>query len=915
MSSVLPFTHTDAQRTELVGGKGSNLSRLAAAGFRVPPGFTVSTDAYTEALQHAGLREQILPIVDRIDYDDVDVLERETAQVRKLVENVALPEDLVSGIKAAYAELGAEVLVAVRSSGTAEDTAESSFAGLHDTYLDVRGADEVVDAVRRCWASMWSARAVSYRHSRGFDHAEAKIAVVVQQMVESEVSGVLFTAHPLHARTDEIVVNASYGLGEAIVSGIVTPDEFTLNADTLAVKHSHLGAKHQQIVRGPSGAGTVTESVPQDDRERFCLEPDQLATLADLGRRVSRHYDSLPQDIEWAYTDGQFYLLQSRPITGVDFTWDEGIEEWQTAPDEDDALWTFKYSEQYWTGGITPLFYSIRARESHEGIMRMAELAGFDDLTNKRTYKYRFGTAYYGVEVDEAFQRYALPRPVRPAGAFNVPEELMGKTLSEPLDVPRFLRMMLSVNASPTSAFHNWRKTAWGFIRNPESVAAANGLPEEELRRLSDAELRRYLRSLQDQAIKFMDSLWVGTHIPIPMIFGAFGALVAKHYKGSNALLGQELMSGLPSTLQTQETHAFHELAQRLRSSKVLRQTFDDNAGAAFFEALEQTEEGAAFLADYTAFVAEHGHRGHTDRDLIFKRRADDPAIDYEAFKLHLQSDQTSSPAELEQRVVEKREAAVAEMMEHLGHGVLGPLRQKLFQLLHGEIIDFLVLREDWRHYIDRITYSKRKAALEVGRRCVERGQLQTVEDCFFLGEDELFRVLAEAEPLPLVEAKIRGRRRHFDRMESRTWTPPMLVKGDGTVIEESNEVGEGGSHMQGVGTSGGVIEGRARVVPNLSKIGTIERGEILVCNATDPGWAPVFTVISGLVIETGGMLAHGSCLSREHGIPAVQLVNGMQLIPNGALIRINGTSGEVEILEGSAAEESADHELAEAGA
>jgi len=899
VSRVVPFTDPKAQHSELAGGKGANLPQLVAAGFTVPPGFVVLTSAYADALADAGLADEILGIVGRIDYDDVDGVERASAEIRRLIEGLAVPEEIVNEIKSAYAAFGSDVSVAVRSSGTAEDTADASFAGLHDTYLDIHGADEVVNAVRRCWASMWTARAISYRHTKGFDHAQARIAVVVQQMVESEVAGVMFTGHPLRARTDEIVVNASYGLGEAVVSGLVTPDEFTLNAHTLEVKHSHTGSKAKKIVRSPSGVGTVTLDVDEADRARLCLTPEQLAELGDLGRRVTRHYDCLPQDIEWGYADGTFHLLQSRPITGVDFTWDEGIEEWQTAPEDEDSLWTYKYSEQYWNGGITPLFYSIRAREPHEGIMRMAELAGFHDLTNKRTYKYKFGTAYYGVEVDEAFQRYALPRAVRAAGAFNVPENILPKTLSEPLDVVRFLRMMLSVNASPTSAFYNWRRAAREkFIFNSEKIAEANGLPDSELRRLSDTELRRYLRSLEDLAIKFMDSLWVGTHIPMPMIFGLFGTLVAKYYKGDNPTISQDLMSGLPPTLQTKETHDFYELAQRLRQSKSLRKVFDENPGATFFEALKDSEEGREFLEAYRAFVAEHGHRGHQDRDIYFKRRADDPAIDYEAFRLHLQSENDTPPWENERRLIEKREAATKEIMEHLGVGVFGGVRQKLFQLLHEEIIDFLVLREDWRYYIDRITYSKRRVALEVGRRCVERGSLDQVEDCFFLGEDELFRTLAGAEPLPLTRAKVRGRRRHFERMESRTWTPPMLIKGDGTVVEDVNDVGEGGSHMVGIGTSAGVVEARARVVRNLSEIGTIQRGEILVCNATDPGWAPVFSVISGLVIETGGMLAHGSCLSREHGIPAVQLVNGMRLIPNGALIRINGTTGEVDILD-----------------
>lgn len=898
MGHVIRFADPESQSTRHVGGKGANLGHLVQAGFAVPRGFTVSTDAFAIALAGAGVFEQIQDMAAGIDYNDLASLDHVTEKVRDAIRGIELSGDLRTEIAAAYAELGDDLYVAVRSSGTAEDTAAASFAGLHDTYLDVRGVDEVLSAVRECWASMWSARAVSYRHTNGFSHREALIAVVVQQMVTAEVAGVMFTANPLNARTDEFVVNASYGLGEAVVTGIITPDEFTLNAGTLAVKRTRVGEKHVQIVRNlKTGVGTVT--VPTDEKaaKAACLTDDQVSQLAEVGRRVMAHYEGLPQDIEWAYANGQYYVLQSRPITGVDFTWDEGIEEWQTAPDDDNLVWTYKYSEQYWTGGITPLFYSVRARESHEGIMRMAETLGFQDLLNTRTYKYKYGTAYYGVDVDDAIVRYALPRFARPSGAFNVPEFMLDKTLNEPLDVARFIKMVTGLLVSPTAGFHNWKKTARSFINDPEQVKLANGVSNEELRNFSDLELRKYERRLQQLVIDFLQSLWVGTHVQMILVFGIFGEMVAKNYKGTNPLIGQHLMSGLPPNLQSAESHEFHALAQRIREHEKIRETFDKNEGGAFFTALETFQDGQDFLADYQKFVAEHGHRGHADRDLFFKRRADDPSIDYEAFRMHLQSDNAQSPAELESKVLAKRIAAVDEMMSHLGGGITGSLKQKLFKLIHDELIDFLVLREDWRHYVDRLTYAKRKAFLEVGRRCVERGLLESVDQCFFLGEDELFRVLAGTESYKLTQAKIAGRRRQFDRMESRAWTPPMLLRGD-EQLAQTHTVEIGTDHMVGIGTSGGVVEGRARVVPNLSQIGSLQPGEILVCNATDPGWAPVFTIIGGLVIETGGMLAHGSCLSREHGIPAVQLVRGMQLIPSGALIRINGATGEVDILE-----------------
>lgn len=911
MEYVIPFNDQERCANHLVGGKGNNLAELVAAGFKVPAGFVVSTEAYWAALTSADVTEKIIAMVDEIDYDDIAGLDQVCAEVREIVQAVPVSDELRSEIAEGYQRLGDNVRVAVRSSGTAEDTAEASFAGLHDTLLEIVGADDVLAAVRECWASMWTARAVSYRKSNGFDHREARIAVVVQTMVHSEISGVMFTANPLRARTDEMVINASWGLGEAIVSGLVTPDEYVVRLEDLTIKQKHIGDKAVTIERVAAGSGTVNNNTSSEDRSRQALSDEQISDLAAIGREVQRHYDGLPQDIEWGYVDGEFYLLQARPITGVDFTWDEGVDDWQMLPDNEDALWTFKYSEQYWTGGITPLFYSIRARESHEGIMSMTELAGFRDLLKTRTYKYRYGTAYLGLDWNEPFQRFALPRYFRPNGTFNIPEEMQAATHAEPLDVGKWLRMIASINASSTSAFYNWKKSARKFIFSPEEIAKADGLSDDELRRLSDTALHRYERNLQQQAIDFMESLWVGMHVQNLMVMGAFGQMIARYYKGTNALIAQELMSGLPTNLQSQETQEFFRLSEMIRESAELKKIFDENEGAEFFTALEASEEGRAFLERYNPFMAEHGHRGHADRDIYFTRRADDPTIDYEAFRMYLQAENPTPPWEQEATVIAKREAAFDEVMEHIGNARFGKMLQQVFKFLYDEVIDFLVLREDWRHYIDRITFAKRKAFLEVGRRAVERGLLSEIDDCFFLSENELFAVLAGGQPAKLVEAKIAGRRKQFDKMNSRMFTPPMLLRGNDPV-EEQNEVIEGSSHMTGIGTSGGVIEGIARVMPSMSMIGDLKPGEILVCNATDPGWAPVFSIIGGLVIETGGMLAHGSCLSREHGIPAVQLVNGMRMIPEGARVRINGASGSVEILDADPALESADAAMAE---
>jgi pyruvate,water dikinase len=322
---IIKFTEAGASDRALVGGKAASLGRLVEAGFPVPPGFSVSTELYSDFLSQNNLSEQIAARLRGLVYDNAVELEAQTAEIRTLILECPVPVASAEALLAAYHTLGDGVNVAVRSSGTAEDMAEASFAGLHDTYLDIRGDADVVDAVRRCWASLWTARCVSYRQNAGIEHETALIAVVVQRMVNSEVSGVMFTANPLTERTDQVVVNASWGLGEGIVSGILTPDEFIVDTKTLRITDRTLGGKSVEIVRGPDGHGVQTLDVSVERSSRFTLSDAQVVDLVKLGKTVSEYYGGLPQDMEWALAEGKLYLLQSRDVTGADFTWDEDL--------------------------------------------------------------------------------------------------------------------------------------------------------------------------------------------------------------------------------------------------------------------------------------------------------------------------------------------------------------------------------------------------------------------------------------------------------------------------------------------------------------------------------------------------------------------------------------------------------------
>ena len=317
---ILNLGTAESMNPALAGGKGASLGSLIGAGFPVPGGFVVSTDAYAAFLAANDLQPLIDGILEGLDFGNPEQVERESTRIRDRIVASELHEPLANAMRDAYRALGHDPFVAVRSSGTAEDLAGASFAGQHDTWLDIRGGRALLDAVRRCWASMWTGRALAYRHGRGFDEEELSIAVVVQIMVDADVSGVMFVGNPMTARADEIVVNASWGLGEAVVSGLVNPDDYILDAKTGSPKTRRLGDKALTIRRSdaPEG-GTVQEPTDLALRQRPTLTDRQLKELAALGVSVTNYYDGVPQDVEWALSGGRFHLLQSRPVTGVDF--------------------------------------------------------------------------------------------------------------------------------------------------------------------------------------------------------------------------------------------------------------------------------------------------------------------------------------------------------------------------------------------------------------------------------------------------------------------------------------------------------------------------------------------------------------------------------------------------------------------
>lgn len=914
MSYVLWFGEEQADVRALVGGKGANLGKLVKVGFEVPGGFTVSTEAYNLFMQETGIGARIEQALTEFDYGHADLLERQTSAIREQIAAADMPEAITAAITAAYDTLTGDAAqaahTAVRSSGTAEDLAEASFAGLHDTYLDICGADQVLDAVKRCWASLWTARATSYRNTKGFDQHAARLAVVVQEMVDSDVAGVMFTANPLTARVDEFVINASWGLGEAVVSGEVTPDEFVVSRRDHRVKRFTLGSKALRVVRDEStGSGTVTVPVPEHLQNTPTMTDAQTARLADLGARVMAFYHGLPQDIEWALADDRFYLLQSRDVTGVELTWDEDIDEsFQRDPDQnDDVLWTNQWAREFWTGAITPLHYSVRGLAFEYSNEVYRSVLGFDDIVKMRLFKYRRATAYFNTLVDATHYTYMLPNALRAGMLGNVHPDDREAVTAAPFDPQRMIKALLKAEVSEQRhGLYTWLDASYEYINNTRTEqlfvkhGRRDGPAAEELRSLADDELKEHCEARMKFAADFNAGLWDGFFGSAPTTFALLGWMITNWYGAADPSTFQDLISGLPENWMIRESRALWDLGGIIRDSATLRTCFEQHSGAEFFTAVQGVDGGKRFVEEFGSFMERFGHRGHADRDMFYDRRVENHGLVYDALRAIVQSDASSSPYELEQKHIANREATTAQIIERLRTQPLGVLRVEAFKWTLGYVHKFLTLREDERWCYDRLTLAKKVAFQEAGRRCVERGLLSDAKDFYFLSKHELFEVLDGTHSPVLIAAKIAGRRKVFDRFLAREEIAPMYLKGDQVLVVDSGD-GEGG--LRGTGTSRGLVTARARIVRNLELIGKVEKGDILVCNATDPGWASIFVLIKGLVIETGGLLCHGACLSREYGLPAVTLENAMNLIPDGALITVNGDTGEITLVDEEGAE------------
>ena len=824
-----------------VGGKGAGLLRLLQAGFTVPDAWVLPADA---------------PVPDSAALADFwQQFQRRWPGGR----------------------------LAVRSSALAEDTQGASFAGVYSTVLDVDSAQALCRAVDDVLTAGQSAAALVYRERAGLA-GERGFAIVLQRMVSARSAGVLMTANPLRPLArDELVVEAAWGLGEAVVSGRTEPDRLVMRMSDGVILQRTMGAKELEIVWQP-GAGHVQREVETERRCSWALSEADVGALCALARQVEQRVGPR-QDLEFAIEgDGCVQALQLRPMTAL-------------PPERPRSVWSRRFGDEYLADYTMPLSYTLLGVWIRDVFMYdFAERFGFRGrLTEppiQRHEGYAYASGQYVVEL-----LAAVPRALRTTEAIDwFPEQWNEQIQAAPWRPTQLARMLAAV----------WRDPASSLQENPRYLAEhtanieANLLPKlgQNYAALSAEQWRHQLDAVEALGRRHFEILRWGMGFHSPLLH----SMLQKALEAWSADSARELYADLIGGLETHTAKLNRDLwslAQCARGDVSLSAALSGEL--LVYDQLRRQFAGSDFWPAFDAFLARYGHRSST-REISAPRWVETPELVLTLVHALLAAPGSASPAQLQQRAQLRRLDAQEQALTASARGVGGVLRRAALSRLIALTQSYTQYRENQRFHLDYILLHTRQLVREAGRRLTVRGLLAEGDDVFFLEADEFRELMHGEESAPEPQrahwrAVVDSRRAHWQRWRHRL--PPLwLFDGVGVDPERETRAREGGadgSAWRGTAASRGYVHGRVRVVHSLAGLGQVQSGEILVAPNTDPGWTSVFPVLGGLITETGGMLSHGALLAREYSLPAVTGVSGAtSMLVTGEQVELDGQAGTV---------------------
>ncbi|WP_324655874.1 phosphoenolpyruvate synthase [Bacillus cereus] len=866
-SFVLDFQEIEKTQLFLVGGKGLNLGELSnIQGIQVPEGFCVTTVGYEQAIGKNGAFQTLLNQLTMLKIEERDRIGEISKQIREVIMAVEIPVDVVESVAHYLSHFGDEHAYAVRSSATAEDLPYASFAGQQDTYLNIIGKENILQHIKKCWASLYTDRAVIYRMQNGFDHNQVSICVVVQKMVFPEASGILFTADPITSNRKVLSIDASFGLGEALVSGLVSADNYRVKEDEIVEK---VIATKKLAIYGRKEGGTERKKIAPNQQKIQTLTEQQILQLARIGRQIEAYF-GCPQDIEWCLVDDTIYIVQSRPITTL-----------YPIPEVND--------------GKNHVYISVGHQQMMTDAMKPLGLSFFLLTTSAPMCK-----AGGRLFVD-ATQRLASPASRDYLiNTLGKSDPLIRDALTTVIERENFIELLsddekekdLSKKVPPASSqpqSENDPEIVTNLIKNSESSI-------EELKRnmqtksgvdvldfiLEDIQqLKKVLFNSQSIAIIMAGmnaSSWINEKME--QWLGE---------KNAADVLSQSVQHNITSEMGL----ALLDVADVIRPYPEVIAYLQHVEDDSFLDELIQFKGGEKVRDAIDAFLNKYGMRCSGEIDITKTRWSEQPATIIPMILNHIRDfEYGASKRKFEEGLQEalKKEKELLERLQHLPDG-----EQKVEETkrMIRNIRNFIGYREYPKYGMIHRYFIYKQALLKEAEKLVQNNVLDEIEDIYYLTFEELHEVVRTNK----LDYKIIHKQKNAYKLYEKL-TPPRVITSDGEIItgkyKRENLPAEA---IVGLPVSSGVVEGRARVILNMEDA-NLEDGDILVTAFTDPGWTPLFVSIKGLVTEVGGLMTHGAVIAREYGLPAVVGVeNATKLIKDGQRIRVHGTEGYIEVL------------------
>ncbi|MBC1490868.1 phosphoenolpyruvate synthase [Listeria booriae] len=859
---VLEFEKIDQTNKALVGGKGANLGECAKiSDVQVPTGFCLTTEAYQKTVSENEALQALLHQLSAQKITNQDQISKIGQSIRALIEEIEIPREIEAEITDHLAKIGSEQAYAIRSSATAEDLPTASFAGQHDTYLNIIGKTEILKYIKKCWASLFTDRAIVYRIQNNFEHTDVQLSVVIQQMVFPSASGILFTADPITGNRKTLSIDASFGLGEALVSGLVSADVYKVQENTIIEKN--IATKKLAIYSIKTG-GTETKSLPADQQTNQTITDHQILQLEQLGRSIEAYFDK-PQDIEWCLADDQFYIVQSRPITTLFPVPKEA--------DKENHVYLSVGHQQMMTDPIKPLglaFYLLITPAP----MRIAGGRLFVDITPNLAAPASREILINGIGQSDPLMKDAIDTIVAREGFIetNTTEEarpIPTSSADKPIEnIPEIATSLIANNEASLAKLKQTIQT--------KSGAAVFDLILEDIpefkRVLFNADNLRVLLSAMNAATWLNEKMqeWLGeTNVADTLSQSVDNNITAE--------MGLELLDVADAIRPYPEVITF------------LQNTKDQN----FLEKLGDLQGGEVARDAIMTYLDKYGMRCAGEIDISRTRWSEDPTILIPMILSNIKNFQpNASRQKFEQARKEalQKEQDLLARLKNLPEGEQKAAKTK-------EVITVLRNLTGYREYpkygmINRYFVYK-QALLKEAAQLVQAGIIKEPEDIFYLDFEELYEVVRTKQLDYTIITTRKADYNQFDKL-----TPPRVLTSDGEIITgKYKRENLPSDAIIGLPVSSGTIEGRARVILNMADA-YLEEGDILITPFTDPSWTPLFVSIKGLVTEVGGLMTHGAVIAREYGLPAVIGVeNATTHIQDGDRIRVNGTEGYIEIL------------------